>query len=236
MATELWQRIKFARTHAKLTQDQVADRLGISRAAVAQWEAIDPEKRTTPSRLNLLRFSDASGAPIEWLNDDRAELDATLWKSAPHASSITANETATDYVRAIDIGAEGGMGDARINDDFPEVIRAVDYTQQYIRGLVGFVPPPGRLVLFTGRGDSMMPTIQPGESLLVDTGVTSFDRDGIYLVNLGHGQQIKRLVDHGEEAGVHVHSDNPAYPTIRWPKGGVIGGKVYLRNRTDRLD
>lgn len=128
------------------------------------------------------------------------------------------------------------MGDGRVNDDFPEVIRAVDYTQKYIRGLVGFVPPPGRLVLVTGRGDSMLPTIQPGESLLVDTGVKTYDGDGIYLVNLGNGQQIKRLVDHGEAAGIHVHSDNKAYPTLPFPKGGLVAGKVYLRNRVDRFN
>lgn len=152
------------------------------------------------------------------------------------AGPVAPRETPADYVRAIDLGTEGDMGDGRVNDDYPEAIRAVDYTQQYIRGLMGFVPPPGRLVLITGRGDSMIPTIQPGESLLVDTGVTAFERDGIYLVNLGNGQQIKRLIDHGADEGVRVHSDNPAYPTIRWPKGGVVGGKVYLRNRTDRLD
>ena len=87
---------------------------------------------------------------------------------------VAPDETPADYVRAIDLGTEGDMGDGRVNDDYPEAIRAVDYTQQYIRGLMGFVPPPGRLVLITGRGDSMIPTIQPGESLLVDTGVTAF--------------------------------------------------------------
>lgn len=128
------------------------------------------------------------------------------------------------------------MGDGRANDDFPEVIRAVDYTQQYIRALIGFVPQPGRLVLVTGRGDSMAPTIQPGESLLVDTGIVSYDGDGVYLVNLGNGQQIKRLIDHGKLEGIYVHSDNKAYPALPFPKDGIVAGKVYLRNRVDRFN
>lgn len=153
---------------------------------------------------------------------------------APDMLGGSVNETAPDYIRVIDYGGVGGMGDGTINDDYPEVIRGVDYTEQYIRGLIGYVPPAGRLMLFTGRGDSMMPTIQPGESLLVDTGITSYEGDGIYLVNLGHGHQIKRLIDHGDD-GMFVHSDNHNYPALRWPANAVIGGRVYLRNRVERF-
>lgn len=126
------------------------------------------------------------------------------------------------------------MGGERVNDDFPEIIHSVDYTSAYIRAVVGFLPPPGRLVLVTGRGDSMTPTIQPGESLLVDTGVTAFDGDGIYLINAGNGHQVKRLQDRGD--AIHVVSDNAAYPAFPLPRGALVGGKVYLRNRVDRFN
>lgn len=149
-------------------------------------------------------------------------------------SKVSVREMHPAYVRVVDTGGFGDMGEGAINDDFPEVIRGVDYTQQYIRGILGFVPPPGRLMLVTGRGDSMMPTIQPGESLLVDTGITTYDGDGIYLINLGHGQQIKRLADHGQE-GIFVHSDNTMYKPIKWPRGAIVGGRVYLRNRVERF-
>lgn len=155
---------------------------------------------------------------------------------AGSAASVSTPATRPDYVRVEQLDAEADMGDGRINDDSPEVIRAMDFSPAYIRAVVGFAPPPGRLVLVTGRGDSMAPTIQPGESLLVDTGCTSYDYDGIYLVNIGNGQQVKRLMDHGTEAGIYVHSDNPAYPAISLPKGAVIGGKVYLRNRIERFN
>lgn len=125
------------------------------------------------------------------------------------------------------------MGDGYVNEDYPEVIRAVDFATPYIRSLVGFVPPPGRLKLVTGRGDSMIPTIMPGDVVLVDTGCTAFDGDGLYLVNSGHGQQIKRLHDRG--GIVHVVSDNTVYTPEPVNDRTVIGGKVYLRNRLDRM-
>ncbi|WDS36209.1 S24 family peptidase [Pseudoxanthomonas sp.] len=152
-----------------------------------------------------------------------------------HVSPISATETGSGYVRIRQLDGEAGMGDARINDDYPEVIKSMDFTPAYIRSVVGFVPTPGRLVLVTGRGDSMLPIIQPGESLIVDTGVTSFDGDGIYLINTGNGQQVKGLQDRGD--AVYVVSANAAlYPAFALPHGTLVGGKVYLRNRIDRFN
>ncbi len=48
-------------------------------------------------------------------------------------------------------------------------------------------------MLVTGKGDSMIPTASTGKVVLVNTGTHSFESDGIYLVNLGHDQQIKHL-------------------------------------------
>lgn len=145
---------------------------------------------------------------------------------------ISPPETDPGYVRVEQIG-EADMGDGRVNDDFPDVIRSVDFTEPYIRSLVGFMPAPGRLKLVTGRGDSMVPTIMPGDVVLVDTGCNCFDGDGLYLVNSGNGQQIKRLHDRG--GVIHVVSDNAVYAPVPVNERTVIGGKVYLRNRLDRM-
>lgn len=153
----------------------------------------------------------------------------------PQGPPVSGSATGSEYVRVLHLDGEGEMGDGAINDDFPDVIRSMDFTPHYIRSVVGFVPPPGRLILVTGRGDSMIPVIQPGESLIVDTGVTSFDGDGIYLINTGHGQQVKGLQARGE--AVYVVSANTAlYPPFPMPNGTLVGGKVYLRNRIDRFN
>jgi phage repressor protein C with HTH and peptisase S24 domain len=81
----------------------------------------------------------------------------------------------------------------------------------------------------------MIPVIQPGEALIVDTGVTAFDGDGIYLINTGNGQQIKALQDRGDSVYV-VSANSGLYPAFPLPTQSVIGGKVYLRNRIDRLN
>lgn len=169
------------------------------------------------------------GLSIDWINDGDGEM--ILETDGVFAVS----EMPGDYVRVQQLDAEAGMGGERVNDDYPEVIRGMDFTPAFIRSIVGFVPSPGRLVLVTGRGDSMIPIIQPGESLMVDTGVTAFDGDGIYLINTGNGQQVKGLQDRGD--AIYVVSANSAlYPAFALPRSTVIGGKVYLRNRIDRFN
>jgi phage repressor protein C with HTH and peptisase S24 domain len=148
--------------------------------------------------------------------------------------TVATKETDGPYLRVDQFDAEVGMGDGRENQDYPEVIRSVEYTETFIRSLVGFVPAPGRLKLLTGRGDSMIPVIQPGEVVLVDTGIQSFDGDGIYLINTGHGQQIKALQDRGDS--IYVVSANFLYPAFPFPRDGLIDGKLYIKNKIERFN
>lgn len=207
----------------------LAKALGGGPATVTNWGPRGVSKGGATDAQRILGISST------WILDGEGPM--LVGEPSPHVSRIAATETpTTDSFRIDLIAGEADMGDGRINEDFPEVIRAVEFPAAYIRSVVGFLPPPGRLVLVTGRGDSMIPVIQPGDSVIVDTGVGSYDGDGLYLVNLGNGQQIKRLIDHGKEAGIYAHSDNKAYPERKLTKDAIVGGKVYLRARVDRFN
>lgn len=210
--------IKSAIEQSKLTQKGIADAFGVTEQAVSGWLRTGKvDKRKLPKLAQL------TGKPLSHFG-------------MGEPSEVVSNPaTAHRYVRVQQLDGDADMGDGRINDDFPDIVRAMDFAPTYIRSLVGFVPPPGRLVLVTGRGDSMIPVINPGESLMVDTGVTTYDGDGIYLLNTGNGQQVKALQDRGD--AVYVVSANTAlYPAFPMPRNTVIGGKVYLRNRIDRFN
>lgn len=166
----------------------------------------------------------AAGMPTGYLSGAEAAVQAV---SLPAIQS--------DYVRVEQIDAEAQMGTVgRINEDFPEVIRAMDFAPTYIRSVVGFLPPPGRLKLVTGVGDSMSPKIKPGEMVLVDTGCTEFVGDGLYLINTGQGQQIKAL--QSQPDGIWARSYDPVlYPPFRLTDDSIIGGRVYLIQRLERV-
>ena len=43
----------------------------------------------------------------------------------------------------------------------------------------------------------MQPVIHPEDTVVVDTATTSFDRVGIYLINVESGQRPKRAIERG---------------------------------------
>ncbi|WP_312681003.1 LexA family transcriptional regulator [Stenotrophomonas chelatiphaga] len=210
--------IRSAIEDSKLTQKGIADAFGVTEQAVSGWLRTGKvDKRKLPKLASL------TGKPLSHFGMGEA------------IGVVSSPATSASYVRVQQLDGDVDMGDGRINDDYPDIVRGMDFAPTYIRSVVGFVPAPGRLVLVTGRGDSMIPVIQPGESLMVDTGINSFDGDGIYLLNTGNGQQVKALQDRGD--AVYVVSANASlYPAFPMPVNTVIGGKVYLRNRIDRFN
>lgn len=79
MPTQLWQRLRQARRYADLTQTQLATACGISRGAVALWEAEEPEHRTKPTTDHLIAVAKVTAVPLEWLLNDASELNE-LWR------------------------------------------------------------------------------------------------------------------------------------------------------------
>ncbi|OWB26834.1 XRE family transcriptional regulator [Xanthomonas oryzae pv. oryzicola] len=219
-------RVRRERELQGIERRELAAKTGVGYSTLSELERGGMQ---TTTKLRVI--ADALGVSLQWLETGKGEKKPSI----PVSPVLETEKRTGDYVRVDQLDGDAGMGEGRINDDYPDVIRSMDLTPAYIRSVVGFVPPPGRLVLVTGRGDSMIPVIQPGESLIVDTGVSTFDGDGIYLINTGNGQQIKGLQDRGD--AIYVVSANAAlYPAFALPRGAIVGGKVYLRNRIDRLN
>jgi phage repressor protein C with HTH and peptisase S24 domain len=155
--------------------------------------------------------------------------------STDHPEPSSSAETRDGYVRLGLLDGVGDMGDGAENVDFPEVIREMEFSEIQLRNLIGFLPRAGRLKLMTGRGISMDPLIRSGDVVIVDTGCQSFEGDGVYVINTGRGQQIKTLQDRGDALYV-VSANSEFFPAFKAPDDIAIGGKVYVRNRLERLD
>ncbi len=114
-----------------------------------------------------------------------------------------------------------------MNEEFPEVIRSMDYAEWDIRQRLGYLPKPGRLKLITGRGPSMAPIINNGDVVMVDTAVDYFDGDAIYVINIGGETQIKGLQRRTD--GVYIVSANPLFPPYAAPDDLFIAGKAVVQ-------
>jgi len=66
------------------------------------------------------------------------------------------------------------------------------------------------------QGDSMAPTLNDGDEILVDRGDSSDRlRDGVYVLRIDELLVVKRLALNPATRTVSIRSDNPAYPG--WP-------------------
>jgi len=80
--------------------------------------------------------------------------------------------------------------------------------------------PAARLSIIRVEGDSMAPTLNSGDDILVDLGdCMERLRDGIYVLRADDALVVKRLALHPVGRRATVQSDNPAYPD--WPDCGI---------------
>lgn len=78
MASEFYQRLKAARSHANFSQAALADLCGVSRGTVSLWESQQSNTRTEPGMSRLKLIAAITGVPIWWLVDDTVDLN-TIW-------------------------------------------------------------------------------------------------------------------------------------------------------------
>ena len=94
--------------------------------------------------------------------------------------------------------------------------------------------PPANLSIVRVEGDSMSPTLNAGDEILVDLGDCAERlRDGIYVIRIDDALVVKRLALNPVGRRVTVQSDNPAYPD--WPECGLdeinCSGRVIWAGR-----
>jgi phage repressor protein C with HTH and peptisase S24 domain len=92
------------------------------------------------------------------------------------------------------------------------------FDERWLKALTG--SKQGDLSVIRVEGDSMSPTLNDGDDILVDrAGCNEALRDGIYVLRVEDSLLVKRLAIHPLGRGVTVQSDNPAYPD--WPDCGL---------------
>lgn len=188
-------RIAAARAAMEMTQSALAKTVGVSRAAVAQWEG----ETTVPTLDKVEVIARALGKSPCFLAFGEGAEDAEVLDGAP--------------VDQFEIRVSAGHG-ALIAEEMrtgrwvvpPQVLsrmrrRATDH-----------------LAIIEARGDSMAPTIADGEPIWVSTHPDDLSPygGGIFVISDGVGTMVKRLdyILRSDPPRVRVVSDNPAYSAV----------------------
>lgn len=119
------------------------------------------------------------------------------------------------------VGASAGPGAV---NDAEALAGKIGFDEKWLRkqGL-----EPSKLSLIRVEGDSMSPTLNHNDDIMVDnSAAASALRDGIHVIRLDDVLMVKRLAK-GPGPRLSVLSDNPAYPD--WPD--VEGASITIIGR-----
>ena len=211
---EMNERLSELRSAAKLTQNTVAKTVGVSRAAVTQWE----NGLTKPKGEYIHALAKLYGCTTGYiLHGEGPEVGNVI-----PASLGLRKIPVISYVQA---GAWTETCDRRLHDG------ATEYIQTDIDlGKMSFA--------LEVRGDSMKPDILEGDVVIVDPDVQPVPGDYVVAKNGSHEATIKRYRPRGtNEAGEEYFElvpANPDYPTIRSDHSQVMIIGVVMERRVRR--
>lgn len=135
--------------------------------------------------------------------------------------ATTARKLGLLMIPKLDVGASAGAGAI---SDVETLAGKIGFDEKWLRKLAA---DPARLSLIRVDGDSMLPTLNNGDDIMVDgSAASSALRDGVHVIRMDDVLMVKRLAK-GPAGRLSVLSDNPAYPD--WPD--VDGSTVAIIGR-----
>jgi phage repressor protein C with HTH and peptisase S24 domain len=197
MDLTLDQRVKLARTRKKVSQEELAKTVGVSRVAVTAWESGDTKSINSKHLHKAASF---------------LEVDAN-WLATGEGSMALADDgvSAEEFleVRVLTLKADAGQG---YLPGYIEVKGGHAYRRSELAAL--HVKPEDAFRLMIDN-DSMRPTLYHGDWVLVDGGKKEIRSEGVFVFQVRDQIRVKRF-RWTTDGSLEIISDNPdkaRYPT-----------------------
>jgi phage repressor protein C with HTH and peptisase S24 domain len=224
-------RLKLLRQRAGLSIREVAQALGMEHGSSYQHYEDRFKKPLMPLELVLKLVPVFEPRGIE-----PAELYAWAGIGPNGERPLAApprNEAGGRMLRIEELDVRAGAGGGLVGGN-EKVVAEWHVPSGIVRGYS--TAPQTELRIITVIGDSMEPSLQPGQRVLVDTGDRTPTPPGIFVVWDGLGLVVKRLqvLPHSEPPRVKISSDNAKYDAYErtleeaYIQGRVIGQWRWL--------
>lgn len=199
MESSLGQRLKTARKNKGLTQTELGEKIGVSQNAIQKIESGGDTKHivslASVLEVNPIWLQTGNGRMIEEDLDSNLQTIQSSSDSGEQVNEILAQygEDKEHHYRIdyLDVRAAAGMT-GFINSDYPEIINQIYLSEDGLRELVGRKNTNG-ICLINVPTDSMEPTIQKGDVILIDMNIKNYNGEGIYAFAIDDELYIKRL-------------------------------------------
>lgn len=195
--------LKRLRFEQNLSQQKLGDLLKVTKQQISNIESGKSKLTTEQKEILIKNFGDILQSQMNDLTPDPKDC-------------IT-----VDYIH---INPSCGKGTSVYHDaDITPIKLGTQMLQSVLK-----VSHPQNLKVFKASGDSMTPTIEDSDMLLVDTGRTDFNNGGIFLLTINNDWFIKRLRKRitGE---LDIISDNDKYPVETFKQDTDI--EVFIKGR-----
>ncbi|MDR1367228.1 MAG: helix-turn-helix domain-containing protein [Candidatus Accumulibacter sp.] len=168
-------------------QTNLAKLLGLSPQTVNNWESRGLSTR------GMILAQEEIGCSAVWIKTGKGEM------SVENSRTLTLNRPQRglpyfkDSMVLNQFDTDGGMGSGLILRDQPGIIQSWSVSREWLNKNVKSHTGASNLCIVTGFGDSMKPMFNPGDPLIVDTGINAVEFDAIYFFRVEKEGFIKRL-------------------------------------------
>jgi phage repressor protein C with HTH and peptisase S24 domain len=224
----LAERLRAARKERGLSLQKLASKVGLKYQTLQGLES-----GLSQGSKHIVKIAKALDVSPDWLLSGygRGPFDAghQIAKLA-EASMQKGGNTVVDIVGKtyasigqFDVAFSAGPGSLIEND--PEPMGYQLFEVQWLRKFS--ITPPDQLVVVRVSGDSMKPTLEDGDWVLVDLAQRRISREGIYALRVFDDAWVKRISLNIGNKTVRIISDNVAIPMQEIGEGDLnILGRV----------
>jgi phage repressor protein C with HTH and peptisase S24 domain len=204
--------------------DRLARAMGVSPSAFRKWLKGEAE----PSRERLVALARAAGVSVAWLAEGEGPSPVfeapSGMRRRPRAPQPEASLDPAQFV-LLPKHPEAAAAGAATPPTPPEA-GFIALRHDWVRSACGV--DPENLLLELAAGDSMLPTIRHGDTMLVDTGDRGVGTFGIYVLEID-GQRLVKRVQRKHDGSLVLISDNPVYQPDVVGKAEAAGVTVIGR-------
>lgn len=214
-------RIAEWRRRRKVSQGELAKRVGTGRSQIVKLER--GERRLTVDWLKRLATA-LDCQPADLMDDDDLHVETVPDLPEP--------ETRHGLVYVPEYDVRAAAGDGFVIDE--ETQKGVwPFAQPYLRYVLGVAS--SQLAVVEVVGDSMSPTLESGDRVLVDVADKRPSPPGIFMLWDGDGTVVKRLerIPNSEPATLVIMSDNPHHGRYERlvEETAIVGRVVWFARR-----
>lgn len=193
-------RLKVARQAKKIGQVELANKLGISHITLSKYE----QGHRVPASDLLERIAKELDCDPGWLLAGETERDRYNKINSEQVSDNISGYGDYAFIEQDNGEISAGSGIEPVS----EIGIKVAFRKEWLRRK----GDPKNMRLIHVRGDSMAPTLLPGDLILIDSSRNKIDLNGgLYAIALSNEIMIKRLELLFEIKKIKIISDNPLY-------------------------